>query len=170
MNTKKNILLFLAAKDFSDEEYLIVSKAFLRKGLNVFVVSDCNGICTGSNGLKVKNDVKLYNVHPTNFNAFVLVGGKGMRTYWNNSNLKEVINKFLQQDKILAAVCSAPVIFARMGLLMEKKATCYFEDKKELEKFGAVYADQDVVVSEKIITGQNPQAADRFTQTVINLL
>lgn len=170
MSTKKNILLFLAAKDFSDEEYLIVSKAFLRKGFNVFVVSDSNGVCIGSNGLKVKNDVKLFNVHPINFNAFVLIGGNGIKTYWNNPILKEVINKFLKHNIILAAICSAPVIFARMGLLNEKKATCYFEDKKELEKSAAVYSDQGVVVSGKIITGQNPQAADRFAQTVIDLI
>ncbi len=170
MNTKKNILLFLAAKDFSGEEYLIVSKAFLRKGFNVFVVSDSNGICTGSNGLKVKNDVKLYNVHPINFNAFVIIGGDGIKTYWNNPILKEVINKFLKHDKFLAAVCSAPIIFARMGLLAGIKATCFLEDKKELEKSGAVYVDQDVVVSGKVITGQNPQAANRFAQIVINLI
>lgn len=170
MNSKKNILLFLAAKNFSDEEYLIVSKVFLKAGMNVFIVSDSNGVCAGSNGLKVKNDVKLYNVHPVNFDSFVLIGGSGMRDYWNNIFLKEIINKFIVKEKVLGAICSAPVIFARMGLLNDKNATCYFEDIKELEKSGAKYVDQDVVVNGNIVTGQGPQSAARFAQSVINLL
>ena len=60
---KKSILLFLAAENFCEQEFLTVKNIFLRKGFNLFISSDANSLCVGGNGMKVKPDVNIYNIN-----------------------------------------------------------------------------------------------------------
>lgn len=166
----KSILLVLPAKDFNEEEFLTVKNAFEKKGMNIFIASDSNGLCTGKSGLKVKADINFYNIHESNFAALVFIGGSGVKDYWNNSILHKTSQKFFNSKKPVAAICSAPVILAKAGLLKGLASTCYADDKKELERTGAEYKDMPVVVRKKIVTAQNAQAANDFSEAVISLL
>ncbi|MGE5399462.1 MAG: DJ-1/PfpI family protein [Ignavibacteriales bacterium] len=166
----KSILIILPAQDFNEEEFLTVKNTFEKKGIKVFIASDANGLCTGKSGLKVKADISFYNIHESNFAAVVFIGGSGVKGYWNNSILHKTSQKFFNSKKPLAAICSAPVILAKAGLLKNLTATCYAEDRKELERAGAEYKDSPVVVRKKIVTAQNAQAALDFSEAVIGLL
>ena len=83
---KNSILIFLSATNFSEEEYLIIKKVFLKAGKGIFITSDSYTVCSGNNGLKVKADTDFYNVNEKNLAAVVLVGGKGSKDYWDNLN------------------------------------------------------------------------------------
>lgn len=166
--TRKNILLFLPAKDFSEEEYLTIKTSILNKGFGLFITSDCNHLCVGNNGLKVKADVSLFNIHPVNFDAFVLIGGNGMRAYWNNKALAEISKRFYETGKVLGAVCCAPVVLGNAGILEDHEVTCYPKDKKELERTGSKFTDQTIVVSGNIITAQSPQDTLEFSRILLH--
>jgi len=167
---KKSILLILPALDFNEQEYLTVYNSFTKTGFKVFIASDANSLCVGKNGLKVKNDISFFNMRDANFGALVFIGGSGVKKYWDNIHLHTLAKNFLLAKKIIGAICSAPVILGRAGLLKDIKATCYPEDKKELEREGAVYSDQPVVLSKKIITAQGPAVAMDFVNILINEL
>lgn len=170
INHKKNsVLIFLPAKDFNEQEYLIISNHLLKSNYKIFIASDSTSVCIGSSGMKVKNDVQLYNVHHENFSGFIIVGGKGTRDYWNNKLLHSIAKKFYESKKIIGAICSAPIILAKAGLLKEK-ATCFIDDKKELEREGIEYQNSAVFVENKIVTAQNPQASSEFIFTLLSLL
>jgi protease I len=164
----KSILLILPASDFNEQEYLIIYNILINKGFKVFIASDAHTICTGKNGLKVKNDVNFFNMREANFAALLFIGGSGVKNYWDNISLHLLAKKFQQSKKTIGAICSAPVIIARGSLLNGINATCYPEDKRELERGGAVYIDSPVVASKKIITAQGPQAAQEFADCFIN--
>lgn len=167
---KNSVLIFIASSDFSEEEFLY-SKHFLEKNnCSVFITSDSNGLCIGDKGLKVKADVSLYNIHPENFSAFILIGGKGIRKYFSNSILLSIISKFQKQNKILGAICAAPVLLAKSGILDGKKATCFPDYKNELQKSGVVLSNEDIVVTEKIVTASNKQFVNDFLVKIIFLL
>jgi len=167
---KNSVLLFLPAKDFNEEEYSIVRKLLLKYGKNIFITSDDHYFCSGSNGMKVKSDTSLYNINLKNFAALVLIGGKGSKAYWNNEKLHLIIRNFNDAKKIIGAICSAPVILAKAGILKDKSATCYNEDKGELMNLGINYQNRTLVTDKNIITSNGSQFAEHFTEAVLHLI
>ncbi len=168
--TKNSILIFLSATNFSEEEYLIIKKVFLKAGKGIFITSDSYTVCSGDNGLKVKADTDFYNVNDKNFSAIVLIGGKGSKNYWDNEQLHNIVKNFKRAGKIVAAICSAPIILARAGLLTNIPTTCWSEDKNELIKLGINYNDRSVVVEKGVITSDGPRSAEQFAETVLNMI
>lgn len=166
---KNSILLFLPATNFNEQEYIIINNALGKAGYKTFVVSDSSFLCIGSNGLKVKNDILLYNVHENNFAGFIIIGGKGTRNYWDNKNLHLISTKFVKNKKAVGAICSAPIILAKAGLITEA-ATCYPEDIKALESEGVIFKECKVVSSNKIVTGQDPASSDEFINAFLSQL
>ena len=163
---KKSVLLILPAQKFNEEEYLIITNALERAEIKVFLASDSYSLCVGSNGMKVKNDVQLYNIHEGNFGGLILMGGSGMRNYWNDSIIQSIVQKFSKSKKPVGAICSAVIILAKAGVLSEC-AACHSDDRKELEKQGVDYKDLPVVIQKNIITAQNPPAAPEFIKTFL---
>jgi len=168
--TQNSILIFLSASNFSEEEYLIIKKVLLKAGKRIFITSDSYTICTGDNGLKVKADTDFYNVNDKNFSAVVLIGGKGSKDIWDNEQLHNIVKNFKRAGKIVAAICSAPIILAKAGLLTNIPATCWPEDKNELVKLGINYHDRSVLSEKGIITSDGPRSAEQFAETILNLI
>ncbi len=165
-----SILIILPAENFNEAEFLGTKNTLEKSGVRIFIGSDAHSVCTGTQGLKVRADVSFFNIHVSNFAGIVFIGGPGVLNYWDNDFLHNVSRKFYNADKVVGAICSAPVILARAGLLEGKEATSFPKDKEELEREGAVYKDENVVVSGKIITAQGPQSAVEFAGKIIELL
>ncbi len=163
---KKSVLLIIPSKNFNEEEFLIIKTAIEKAEVNVFIASDSNFLCIGSNGLKIKSDVQFYNIHESNFAGLILIGGSGMREYWNNKVIQSVSKRFALSKKPVGAICSAPVILARAGLLSDG-ATCYPDDKVELEREGVNYEDIAVVAKKNIITAKNPASSNEFVKAFL---
>jgi protease I len=66
----------------------------------------------------------------------------------------------------VAAICIAPVILAKAGLLKHKKATVFSSEIETIEALGAYYTGMDVTVDENIITAYGPQSALRFANRI----
>jgi protease I len=158
---KQSVLLILPAKDFNEQEYLIILNALERAPVKVFIASDAYALCSGSNGLKVKNDIQFYNIHESNFNGVIFIGGNGVREYWNNRQLQTIAKKFHNSRKPVGAICGAPIILAKAGIVSEC-ATCYPDDRKELEREGIEYKDSPVVINNNVITAKDPSSASDF--------
>lgn len=167
---KNSVLLFLPAKDFNEEEYSIARKLLLKYGKNIFITSDDHYVCSGNKGMKVKSDTSFYNINIENFAALVLIGGKGSKEYWDNEKLHTISRKFNDAQKIIGAICSAPVILAKAGILKDKSATCYYEDKNELINLEINYQDRAVVSDKNIVTSNSSQSATQFTEAVLHLI
>lgn len=158
---KRSVLVFLPAQNFNEHEFLIISNSLETAGYQKFIVSDSSFLCIGSNGLKVKNDVQLFNAQESNFAGLIIVGGSGTRNYWGNSSLQNLAKKFVLKNKPVGALCSAPIVLAKAGLLSEA-VTCFHDDKKALEREGIEFKNLPVVKANKIITAQDPASSTEF--------
>ena len=167
--SQNSFLIFLPKKDFNEEEFTTIKNRLLKAGKKVFITSDDHFICSGSKGMKVKSDTSFYNVNVNNFSGLILIGGAGSRSYWKNDSLHKIVRKFFDSQKTLAAICSSPVIFAKAGILENKKATCYTEDKMELINSGIDYHDKIVVVDGNVITADNSHSALQFAEAILHL-
>jgi len=167
--TQNSFLIFLPKKDFNEEEFTIIKKRLLKAEKQVFITSDDHFVCSGSKRMKVKSDTSFYNVNVNNFSSLILIGGSGSRNYWKNESLHKIIKKFFDANKVVAAICSSPVILAKSGILQNKKATCYSEDKMELINSGIDYQDRNIVIDGNVVTADNVQSALQFAESVLHL-
>ena len=164
----KSLLLILPAENFNETEYLTVKHILEISGFKLFIASDAHSLCTGKNGLKVRADVSFFNMNENNFAGIIFIGGSGVKNYWGNQNLYKIAKRFCEKKKLVSAICSAPVILAKAGLLEGKDATCYPEDRKELEKCGINYKDQSVVIQKNIITARDSSSSNDFANAIAN--
>jgi protease I len=167
---KNSILIFLPKKDFNEEEFTILKGLLLKAGKQIFITSDDHFVCSGSKGMKVKSDTSFFNINVNNFSALILVGGAGSKAYWKNQILQKIIIKFFVLGKVVAAICSSPIILANAGILNNKKATCYSEDKMELINSGIDYQDKNLVVDANVVTADNSHSAQQFAEAILYLI
>ena len=68
----------------------------------------------------------------------------------------------------MAAICAAPMVFGKLGVLKGKKATCYPGFDKYLE--GAEYTGAMVERDGNIVTGKGPGASIKFALALVELM
>ncbi|MBU2579182.1 DJ-1/PfpI family protein [Patescibacteria group bacterium] len=168
----KKIAMVIAFQDFQDEECFIPRSIFLEQGAMVKIVSDEKGEAVGVFGGAINVDLVFDELNVSDFDAIIFVGGGGAAKYIENDKCHCVARSAISENKILGAICIAPAILARAGVLKNKKATAWSSsmDKsivKILKNEGAIYQDDAVVVDEKIITANGPQSARQFAQAIV---
>lgn len=169
----KKILIVIAPQNFRDEEFTVPKAAFERLGAKVEVASTRLGTARGMLGLEVNVNLLIGNANPNDYSAIVIAGGTGSKQYlWNDENLRELVKQFQYRNKIVAAICLSPAVLAEAGLLNGREATVYpdSEAMQILRDNGAIYRDERVVISDKIITARDPESAGEFAAAIINLL
>jgi protease I len=171
----KKIAMIIAFQDFRDEELFIPRSIFLAEGAEVKIVSTKKGKAIGVFGGVIDVDLTLEELNVSEFGAIVFVGGAGAAKYVNDEKCHQIARKAVSQEKILGAICIAPAILARAGVLKGKKATVWSSnlDKsaiKILKEEGADYQKDSVVADGKIITANGPVAARKFGEAIVRLL
>lgn len=170
MLKNKNVLVVIAASGFNEQEFLSVKKVLEQKDYKVFIASDAYSVCSGMNGMKIKADVSFYNMNERNFCGLIIIGGTGITKYFSNMNLHRIINKFNQTKKIIGAICGAPVILAKAGILIGKNAVCWPELIPELIKAGVNPSESEIVADQNIITAAGPQSSTEFGYLFVSKL
>ena len=96
----------------------------------------------------------------------VLPGGlPGSYNLAGHEGLAEGIMQQYKAGKPLAAICAAPLVYGRMGLLKGLKATCYPGFEENLE--GASYTSNLVEEDGLFITGKGPAAVFEFGYAIV---
>jgi protease I len=167
---KKSVLFVIAPENFQDQEFQVPYELLKQAGHRVAVASRDTILATGMMGLKVKPDLPLSEVDTLDYDGLILVGGTGSVVYWDDPLLHQVVRHFVKADKVVAAICLAPVVLARAGVLEGLEATCFETAAGELTRSGANYTGRDLTVSGRIITGSGPQAAPAFARAIAEKL
>jgi len=172
---RKKIAMVIAFRDFRDSEYFIPKEILETAGAEIKTVSSKTGTAIGADGGDVEVDLLVKDLQPADFDAVVFIGGPGCLKRLDNEDSYKVVKETVAQGKVLASICISPVILAKAGVLDGKKATVWSSPMdrspvKGLEKRGATYQDQPVVVDGKIITGSGPDAAKEFGEAIVEAL
>ena len=167
MYSYTNVLIFLPATGFNETEFIAVRDMCKKYGLTISVTSDAVGVCRGKN-LQVKPDVPLYNIHAQNFVALVLIGGRGVTAYKDNTLVQKCIAQFYAGKKIIAAICLASVLFAKAGMAAGTKITAHPDAVKDLKSAGFVASDNDAMTDGNIITARDQNASVLFAELIVH--
>lgn len=172
---EQKILMVVAFKNFRDEEYFIPKEILEKAGFFIDTTSNQKGMARGTEGGEAVVHVGLEEVESENYQAIIFCGGPGMAEELDNPDFHNLAKDFYQSGKPVAAICVAPALLAKAGILKDKKATVWFSalDKsliKILENNGAIYEENLVVVDKTIITANGPSAAKEFAKAIVNQL
>lgn len=171
------VLFIIAKEGFKDVEFLTPSNILKKAGHEIFAVSNvaAGGTARGVEGMEVKIDYHLSDVKLGGFGMAVFVGGPGALENLDNEKSYKIARQIVGLKKPLGAICVAPVILAKAGVLRAKKATVWSSagDQSPIETLkqnGADYQGQPVVADGLIITANGPQAAEEFGRTLLSRL
>jgi len=168
--SSSSVLIFISGDGFSAIEFRTVFNSLIKNKYAVFVTSTDRNVCTGDDLTKVRPDVLLSNVRVSNFAALVLIGGKGIIHDFDNVLLHKISRDFSSNQKIIAAICAAPVILVRSGVLSTGKAVCHPAYKEELIKSQIDYSDKNVHLQGNLITGKDASVSAEFTAALLEKL
>ncbi|OGS44800.1 MAG: hypothetical protein A2539_04220 [Elusimicrobia bacterium RIFOXYD2_FULL_34_15] len=166
----KNVVMIIAKNNFRDEEYLQPKEILTKAKINVTTASSSKEIAKGSLGATAKIDITVNEIEVKNYDAIIFVGGNGSSEYWENEQAHNIAQEAVKQNKILAAICIAPVTLAKAGVLKDKKATVFESEIEEIKKYGAIYTGKNVEIDENIITANGPQSAKEFGEKILSLI
>lgn len=164
------IAMIVAKGNFRDEELLVPKDIFEEAGYKVIIFSSSPGKVKGILGAVVNVDKTIDEFNSAEYDTVIFVGGPGASEYWDNPRAHRIVRDTLANNKVLGAICIAPVTLAKAGVLRDKKATVWQSEKGKLQQEGAIYTGADVEVSGKIVTASGPRSAERFAETILSLL
>jgi 4-methyl-5(b-hydroxyethyl)-thiazole monophosphate biosynthesis len=108
-------------------------------------------------------------VQDRSYQAVILPGGMpGTTNLAESKILGALIKRHHQGAAYVAAICAAPTVLARLGVLNGKKATSYPGFEKHLT--GAILSADQVVEDGKVITSRGPGTAIPFAVRLIEKL
>lgn len=170
MENEKNVLIVLANHDFNDEEYETTKSVLEGNGITVRVASLEGGECYGTANTDVESNFMISEVNSDDFDAVVFIGGSGVELYFDEDSVLNLASDFSSSGKLVCAICWAPVILAKAGLLKHKKATVWAGAVKDFDMVDAVYTGQAVTEDGNIITANGPMAAKEFGEAIASKL
>ena len=165
----KTIYLFLA-EGFQETEAIAPVTVCRKAGLTIKTVSITGKrFVESAMGVTVQADMLFEESDFNDAAMLVMPGGMpGSTNLYDFAPLRELIMQHYEAGKPLAAICAAPLIYGRMGLLRGVKATCY--PGCEDEAWGAIITDKAAVTDGQFITGHGPGAALDFGYAIVDYL
>jgi 4-methyl-5(b-hydroxyethyl)-thiazole monophosphate biosynthesis len=155
------------ADGFEDIEALTVVDVLRRAGIKVDTVGIIGTVVTSRSNVRLMVDKKISDVNDEEYDGIVLPGGKiGVENLGRSSRLLEILKRMNEKGKLIAAICAAPSLLAKIGLLDNKKATIYPGMEKELPRPRA----ERVVIDSNIITSQAAGTAMEFVLAIVEKL
>ncbi len=155
------IYVFLA-DGFEEIEALAPVDFLRRAGIEVNIVGVTGDVCTGAHGIEVKTDVSLSDVNLNEkVEGVILPGGMpGADNLDKSPEVHNAIDYCIEKGNFVCAICAAPFILGKKGLLNGKKATCFPGFEEYLA--GAEILSDGVVRDGNIITARGAGVAWEF--------
>ena len=164
------MVYILLAPGFEEMEALVPADLLRRAGLQVVLVSLEGEYVPGGHNIVVKADLELAQVSVDDLELLMLPGGGvGVANLGNDPRVEALVKQVAASGKKLSAICAAPSLLSKWGLLAGRQAVCYptWADK---------IADADFLPGEKlavdgdIVTGQAAGASFEFGLKLIEVL
>ncbi len=165
--TKK--VLVPLAPGFEEIETITVVDVLRRAGARVTLGGTEEGPIKGSRGVLVMPDAPLNMQSPNDFDMIVLPGGQpGTTNLTNNPALIHFLKTMDGEGKYIAAICAAPLVLQKAGLIIDKEITSHPSVEGQLE--AKKYLNERVVVDGTFLTSRAPGTALEFALKLVEVL
>ncbi len=158
-------ILVPLADGFEEIEAVTVIDVLRRAGLTVTTAALSGLDVKGSHGIIMKADTSLSECDPSMFDAIALPGGPGTKNLRDSDRLIEFIKAINAKNGVCAAVCAAPTVLAKAGILKGKRVTCFPGEEAGLD--GGVHSGANVEIDGRIVTGKSAGTALVFALMLV---
>jgi 4-methyl-5(b-hydroxyethyl)-thiazole monophosphate biosynthesis len=165
----KKAFVFLAT-GFEEIEATGTINVLRRGAIDVIVISITGDyVVTGAHGIALLADELFEKTDFSGADALILPGGMPGSSNLNAFEpLKKLLVEQYESDRIVAAICAAPLVLGELGILNGRKATCYPGYEPHLT--GAILTDEPVVTDGNVITGKGPGLVFDFGLALVSEL
>ena len=168
-------ILMIATDGFENDELFKPRQALIDAGATVTLASietdEIQGEKAGEKADKIKPDMTLDDVDTADYDALVLPGGVGNPdTMRMEERAIEIVTEFMDDDKIVAAICHAPWLLAEADVIDGRELTSWPSIRTDLENAGATVVEREVVVDGNLITSRKPDDIPAFNAAIVKAL
>jgi protease I len=121
-------------------------------------------------GYKMDAQITLADIHPDDYSAILLLGGRAPEYLRNHQPLLHIVRRFHQEGKWIFAICHGIQILVTAGIATGTCLTAYEHVRSEIEMGGGIYVTQQAVRDKNIVTGQTWQSHPEFYREVFACL
>ena len=162
------VYLFLA-DGFEIIEALAPVDMLRRADIEVKTVGVTGDVVTSSCGVRVAADVSINDIEYNNVNAIILPGGGlGVENLEKAAELQQIIDKAVNDNILICAICAAPSILGNKGLLKGVEATAFPSFMQYLD--GAIVSDEYVIRDGNYITARGAGVSVEFGLKIVEAL
>lgn len=169
----KKAVLVIARRGFQDVELAGTRDELVAAGFDVTLASTAAGPCTGKFGSTEQATVAIADTHPQDYDRLAYIGGPGAAELADSEDAKDLAWAFVDAKKPVGAICIAPTILAKAGILHGLPATVWDDGQGTqaalLRESGARYTGEPVTITGRIVTANGPDAAHAFGKAFASL-
>lgn len=155
--------LVIVANGNETIEVLTVVDYLRRADIKVDIASTEEGLdLVTSHDVTYKADIMFDDIKEDDYFGLYIPGGtKGAYSLRDNEKVLDLVRRFNDEGKIIAAICAGPVVLNEAGVLFDKKATSFPSMKDEMDKT-KTYVDDEIVVTDGNITTSRGAALTNY--------
>ncbi|SHJ12255.1 4-methyl-5(b-hydroxyethyl)-thiazole monophosphate biosynthesis [Dethiosulfatibacter aminovorans DSM 17477] len=157
----------LAKNGFEELEMMGIVDMARRMDVKCHIIGCDDDYVTGSHHVKIEADLRFEEMDD-DYDAIVLPGGPGAYDLRNDNRIIDIVRKYIDRNKVVAAICAAPIVLEKAGVIKGKKVTSYPTVSHELKS--ANYERSVVQTDGNIVTGNGPAATFSFAFAVLEAL
>lgn len=163
-------ILVLLANGCEEVEALAVVDLLKRAGISVCMASVTKDRkITGSHGIIFEADQLLQDAVQREYAGVFLPGGlPGANTLAEDRTVRKLLQDMNEKELLISAICAAPVVLEKAGILKNKQVTCYPGFERVIQE--GLVVDASVVKDGHIITGRAVGAAFELGLSLIDYL
>ncbi len=105
-------------------------------------------------GYRVQADLAFHDVHPEDYVALVVPGGRAPEYIRNDADVKRIVAYFFAKNAPVAQICHAPLILASANVLGGRTTAAYPALAPDVEAAGAVFVDGAAVVDGQLVSAR----------------
>ncbi|MBP3038201.1 type 1 glutamine amidotransferase [Bacillaceae bacterium Marseille-Q3522] len=156
---------------FEDVEFTGPADAYKEAGHEVVTIDlEAGKEIEGKHGTKVTIDQSIDQANAADFDALLIPGGFSPDLLRADDRFGEFAKEFVQAGKPVFAICHGPQVLIDTDLLKGVDITGYRSIRKDLKNAGANYKDEEVVISNNIVTSRTPDDIPAFNREALKLL
>jgi 4-methyl-5(b-hydroxyethyl)-thiazole monophosphate biosynthesis len=163
-------ILMPLAEGFEEIEAINVIDILRRADVEVVTAGLKDGLVQGSHKIVVLPDTSLNKIDFRHFDGLVLPGGApGFVNLGNDERILNMVREMDRAGKYVAAICAAPSVLIKAGVLQGRRATVSPSGKAQLQAC-ANFCEDRVVVDGNLITSRAPGTALEFALKLVEVL
>ncbi len=175
MNVHKTKVAVLVYDFFEQIEFESPVNALLDVGINPVIVTahklSMQAMKHTKLGDKFKADEYIDDIDPSQFIALILPGGViNADKLRMNQKAREWVNYYMDNDRLIAAICHAPWFLVSADGIEERRLTSYYTLQDDIRNVGAQWIDMPVVKDGNLITSRQPDDLEEFDAAIIGWL